>query len=236
MGLSPDEVRALGDNLRGKGAPPPASLLSPRSRELVEEANARLAFEGRQQERTRRAANRDPLARKKRRRGGTEPKVQPGDLLSPSGRPFDDDPETCQHVRLVAVLEEAALDYHHSPNGERRTREGAGRLRRMGTQPGFPDLVILTPPPARPGSPGAAIEMKAPERRPARPISQPWAPSCFSDAQRRWLERLQSLGWAVSVAYTAEDAVAWLADLGYPVRAAVERLRAAGHPGWRCAA
>jgi hypothetical protein len=134
------------------------------------------------------------------------------------------------------VLEEADLDYHHSPNGERRTREGAGRLRRMGTRPGFPDLLILTPPPARPGCPGAVIEMKAPERRPVRPVSPPWAPSCFSADQRHWIERLQALGWAASVAYTAEDAVDWLDTLGYPVRAAVERLRAAGHAGWRDAA
>lgn len=34
---------------------------------------------------------------------------------------------------------------HHSPNGGRRdTREGA-RFKQMGTQPGFPDLILLVP-------------------------------------------------------------------------------------------
>lgn len=152
--------------------------------------------------------------------------------MAPGDTHPDDDPETREHVRLVAVLVEAGLVFQHSPNGERRTREGAGRLRRMGTSPGFPDLIVLTPPPARPGCPGVALELKAPERRPARPVSPPWAPSCFSAAQRDWLERLESLGWVSLVAYEAEEAVQQLAALGYPVRAAVERLRARRSPGW----
>lgn len=196
---------------------------SPRVAAMVAESNARQAEERR---RLRREGRADPLARKRRKR--PEPTVQPGDPHR------DDDPETVEHVRLVAVLEEAGLVYHHSPNGERRTREGGGRLRRMGTRRGWPDLCIYTRPPARPEVRVVVIEMKQPELRPKTERTGRW--SGARPEQRACLADIEACDGLSEVFYTAEDAVTWLDALGYPVRAAVERLRAARHAGWRRAA
>ena len=38
-----------------------------------------------------------------------------------------------------------ALLLHHSPNGGKRSASEAGRFKRMGTRPGFPDLLLLIP-------------------------------------------------------------------------------------------
>lgn len=187
-------MRPLGRPARRSPMEPPAHL--PEGvRAAIMEANAR-----------QRAGQRKPKPKKR------EPVVEPGQLME------DDDPETIEHCLVVAALEAAGLCYQHSPNGERRTREGGGRLRRMGAKAGFPDLVILTPAPAT-GRP-TAIEMKRPDRAPTRPRRDPpWAYAHFEKSQQAWLARLAALGWAALVAYTAEEAIEQLRALGYDVAA-----------------
>lgn len=138
--------------------------------------------------------------------------TSPGEL-----RPSDTG-ERREHIRVVGALEAAGLVYHHSPNGELRDARVAATLRRMGTQPGFPDLIILTPPPARPGCPAVALELKRPALEHGDEVATPpWAWGEFTEHQQLWLASLEELGWCSLVAWTAEGAVEQLRDLGYDV-------------------
>jgi len=233
MGIPADDAARL--IARARRAPAPDRAFAPRAAaerpplkpglaEAVAAANAKVRGAVRVQG-GRAVVAVDPLDRPPSRgKGGRKaPTVQAGDLKP------GDDPETIEQCRLVAVLEEAGVVYHHSPNGGRRTREGAGVLRRMGAKPGFPDLVILTQAP-RTGQP-VVIEMKRPDAAPAEPRRDPpWSYSVFSPEQQTWLACLRDLGWASLVAYSAEEAIGLLAGLGFELAAAQESLRLRGYP------
>lgn len=100
-------------------------------------------------------------------------------------------------------LPELAL-LHHSPNGGKRPYGEAGKLKGMGTKPGFPDLFL---PVARGNWHGWFAELKAPRGRTTR-------------AQKWWMENLKTQGYFGGVIYTVEEFIwrisDYLGDTGKP--------------------
>lgn len=84
---------------------------------------------------------------------------------------------------------ELALLYH-IPNGGRRDRAEAARLKAEGVKAGVPDLCL---PVARGGWHGLYIELKVPGNRPTQ-------------NQREWLEQLRGQGYAAVVCYGFDEA------------------------------
>lgn len=113
-----------------------------------------------------------------------------------------------EQARLVAAC--AALSDRYPdlrllaaiPNGEYRPKRTAARLKAAGVRPGAPDLVLFVPRPKPDGSwwHGLALELKA-------------AGGKVSAAQRWWHDALRAQGYAVVVAYGADEALG--AVLGY---------------------
>lgn len=114
-------------------------------------------------------------------------------------------PERAIQLRVVAELRLAGVHAFHCPN------ENQHRLTREGVEAGIPDLIIVTPPPAIPGSPGAVLELKAPGKKP-------------TPAQRKWLATFALYGWATAWADSEEQALAVLRAWGYNVRTRPEQV------------
>lgn len=137
--------------------------------------------------------------------------------------------EEAEQRSVVAWLDLHRILYHHSPNGGSRPKvmnkqgrwysPASQRLKAMGTQPGFPDLLVF---PVRvvsygerggpwhgvpiPGVPSVAIEMKRLAGR-SHPTSE----------QEAWLGFLGQCGWVTMVAYGAEEAIKFLKSWGYGI-------------------
>lgn len=69
---------------------------------------------------------------------------------------------------------------HHSPNGGRRNAREAARFKRMGTRPGFPDLLLAIPSNRHPY---LAVELKTTSRG-----------SGQSDCQREYQRKIEAAG------------------------------------------
>ena len=94
------------------------------------------------------------------------------------------------HRQDVRALMPALAWLHHSPNGGLRSGFTGAQMKALGTKPGFPDLIL----PARSGPrPGLAIEFKS-------------STGSTSPAQRGWIAHLETQGWAVHVARSAQEA------------------------------
>ena len=115
-------------------------------------------------------------------------------------------PEHWEQVMVVKALSRCNAVYCAVPNGGFRVRREAAMLKAEGVQKGMPDLLIFTPPPDS-DYVGVALEMK---RRDGRQ-------SDLREDQRRWLEKLESLGWKTIVGRGAMDAIQKLKELGYAV-------------------
>lgn len=77
----------------------------------------------------------------------------------------------------------------HVPNGGKRPRGEAGKLKAMGAKPGVPDLML----PRRCGDwAGVAIELKSPTGR-------------VSDDQQEWLSALDEEGYLTAVCRTLDE-------------------------------
>lgn len=74
--------------------------------------------------------------------------------------------------------------------------------KRMGVEPGVPDIMIVTPPPAFPGSPGAVLELKDVGRKPTK-------------TQQQWLATFTELGWQAGWADTLAKVRSMLSGWGY---------------------
>lgn len=84
-----------------------------------------------------------------------------------------------------------SLEYlFHVPNGGKRTRGEAGKLKGLGTKRGVPDLLL--PFPGGGFYVGLAVECKAPDGR-------------LSDEQGEWLRRFEEAGWMVGVCRTLDE-------------------------------
>lgn len=77
----------------------------------------------------------------------------------------------------------------HVPNGGKRPKGEAGRLKAMGVRPGVPDLLL--PIPSGNWS-GLAVELKSPTGR-------------LSPAQAAWLDRLEQAGYLVAARRSIEE-------------------------------
>lgn len=95
---------------------------------------------------------------------------------------------------LSAELPDLAERALHVPNGGRRGKVEAARLKGLGVRPGVPDLLILAP---RRGYHGAALELKAKGRKPTR-------------EQMAFLARLGADGYAAGWADSLEAAQTFL--------------------------
>jgi VRR-NUC domain len=70
------------------------------------------------------------------------------DLFTRRARKPPPAPEFSLHVMVADVLERWASPgwrFTHFPAGELRNKVTAARLKRMGTKPGWPDLILLSP-------------------------------------------------------------------------------------------
>jgi len=114
--------------------------------------------------------------------------------------------ELSDQIFLARELRRAGLLFCHVPNGGRRDKGEAARLRASGVQPGVPDLLLFDPPPAG-DYVGCALELKRAGRRRGK----------VSDVQQKWLDALALRGWAVVVAYGSDEALTALQGLGYEV-------------------
>lgn len=94
-----------------------------------------------------------------------------------------------QWPRLARLL-------HHSPNGGLRNIREAARFKQMGTQAGFPDLVLLVP---SKGYHGLFIEMKTKTGR-------------QSDAQKDYQKQVESEGYRYVVIRSLTDFMATVND------------------------
>ena len=99
-------------------------------------------------------------------------------------------PEEQLHRAVVQLLQvyqsRGLLTFCHVPNGERRDRATAGRLKAMGTIPGVPDLLVWLP-----GGGHFQIELKAKAGR-------------LSAHQATWISRMTDMGVAVHIIRSLE--------------------------------
>ena len=107
-----------------------------------------------------------------------------------------------EQVELVRWLRVHGVLHCHVPNGGRRGRREAIRLKAAGVEAGVPDLLLFDPPPIG-GSCGVALELK--RRKGGR----------TSPKQERWLRELEARGWVALVCHGAEEAIQELERLGY---------------------
>ncbi len=110
--------------------------------------------------------------------------------------------ETSEQITVVRALRKAGYLVWHTPNGGRRSRGEAVRLRQAGTLAGVPDLIIADRPPAHPDCTATALEMKTVKGR-------------LRVEQRRVLDQLTRRGWLCLVGYGAQDAITKLKEAGY---------------------
>jgi hypothetical protein len=89
---------------------------------------------------------------------------------------------------------------YHIPNGGKRYKATAGRLKKEGVKPGIPDIFLPVP---NKKYHGLYIEMKARHN------------SETSDYQKIWIDRLYKQGYDVHVCYgweAARDTILWYLD------------------------
>lgn len=79
----------------------------------------------------------------------------------------------------------------HIPNGGRRDKREAGKLKAMGVKSGVPDIALLIP---RNGFHGLIIELKRPKT------------GIVTDKQHEWLDFLSIQGYATRVCFGWEEA------------------------------
>lgn len=111
--------------------------------------------------------------------------------------------EDIEQGRVVDWLRACKILFHSSPNGGKRHIVTAVRLKRLGCSAGFPDLIVLDPPPAMPGIHAVALEMKRQRG------------GVISDHQRDWLLALSERGWYTVICAGGDEAIRVLERLGY---------------------
>jgi hypothetical protein len=114
--------------------------------------------------------------------------------------------EESEQMALVDWLDIHGICYQASQMGAYLAPATFNRMKRMGCKPGFPDIMIYDRPYlCENGSlyVGCAIELKRKKG------------GIVSEEQSKWMERLAERGWACSICYGAEEAIAFLETLGY---------------------
>lgn len=115
--------------------------------------------------------------------------------------------EDAEQNELRKLLDASGLRWFHVPNGGFRDHVTAARLCSLGVKTGVPDILITSRPPKRLEARGVAIELKT--RDGGRVLPD----------QRRWIQGLTEDGWVVAVCHGSDEAVAFLASLGWSLEA-----------------
>ena len=115
--------------------------------------------------------------------------------------------ELQEQIEVVRELKAIGLLYCAVPNGGKRHRGEAIKLKASGTVAGVPDILIFDAPPNG-GAVGTALEMKRADRK----------MGSVSKAQKYWLAQLEERGWLCLVGFGADDAFDKLKAAGYKVR------------------
>lgn len=110
--------------------------------------------------------------------------------------------ESTEQITLARHLDRLGVLWTHPPLAQHGLSAGA-HARHMGARAGVPDVLIFTPPPARPAARGVAIELK-------RRVGGSTTPE-----QEQWLEQLEQVQWLCRVCKGAADAIRWLEWLGW---------------------
>ena len=113
--------------------------------------------------------------------------------------------EISEQITLAGYLDRAGLVWFHVPNGGRRDKGEAQRLRASGVKAGVPDVLILSPAPG--ARFGAALELKRIGESYAAVKPEQWA----------WLGKFLDRGMVPIVAFGWRDAVFRLRSYGYRV-------------------
>ncbi len=103
---------------------------------------------------------------------------------------------------VVSWARSRNLTIWHTPNELVRGPSRGAIMKRQGVLAGVADLIISDRPPLKPTSRGIAIEMKSPKGKP-------------TVEQLDWLRTVESQGWDVCIAYSAEEAIDFLVALGF---------------------
>jgi hypothetical protein len=103
--------------------------------------------------------------------------------------------EVCRYLDFVGA------DYCAVPNGGHRHKAVAAKLKKSGVKAGVPDLLIFNRIADDPECRGVAIEMKRLKG------------GQLSPHQKKWIERLSSLGWKCFVCRGAGEAVDVIRDI-----------------------
>jgi len=108
-------------------------------------------------------------------------------------------PETTEDIeqrRLAIFLDSTELLWCHVPNGGKRSKGEAGKLKAHGQKAGVPDCLIFNAPtnPDYYNACGLAIELKRKDGKLTR-------------YQKHWLSALQRNGWIAAVCYGHRAAV-----------------------------
>lgn len=107
--------------------------------------------------------------------------------------PEDDLHRACIEWVELSCLRHPILKWmKHTPNGGKRPKGEAGKLKAMGVKKGYPDIDL---PLSHGAWKGLAIELKSPTGR-------------VSPDQQEWLDRLAADGWLVGVARTLDEFIA----------------------------
>lgn len=111
--------------------------------------------------------------------------------------------EEVEQKTVAAWLRLHRICFIHVPNGGKRGKAEAGIFKALGVSAGFPDLLILDPPPNAPGRAGMAIEMKRVKG------------GTVSPEQKEWLAALEQRNWITQVCKGATEAIKTLEIFGY---------------------
>lgn len=107
--------------------------------------------------------------------------------------------EVCRYLDLIGA------DYCAVPNGGHRHKAVAVKLKKAGVKAGVPDILIFNRVADDPECRGVAIEMKRLKG------------GQLSPHQKKWIERLSSLGWKCFVCHGAGEAVDVIQELNLAV-------------------
>lgn len=115
--------------------------------------------------------------------------------------------EDIEQMTVVDWLRANKINFTASANGIYSNALSMSKMKRLGVERGFPDIIITSPVPTCNHIRGVAIEMK---RRKG---------SHIDPDQMNWRDKLNCDGWLHKFAFGCDEAIEYLKSLGYGRRA-----------------
>jgi hypothetical protein len=106
-----------------------------------------------------------------------------------------------EQIKLAEYLDMKNYVWCHVPNGGNRDIVTGAKMKKQGVKPGVPDNFIFNLPKKYPNYKGVVIELKRQQGGRVR------------KSQKRWLRKLNKLGWITKVAQGADEAIDFLEHL-----------------------